>query len=128
MLPLFRSQGWHARTSDTLSPADGNPLGVGTTFFSVPRFPLNSEGMLIPGALILTNISLVPEDDRGGKDERRRRNRGRELEEARGGEVEREGEEETNSPSLSDRTTRISLSFSFLPFFNLDTAERRTVA
>lgn len=68
MLPLFRERGRHARI----------PLGplarptIATTLPPPPatRAPSQStpsrlRGMLIPGALILTNISLVPGDDRG---------------------------------------------------------------
>lgn len=71
MLPLFRERGRHARTPP------GSPLArptIATTTLPFPppatRVPLQStpsrlRGMLIPGALILTNISLVPGDDRG---------------------------------------------------------------
>lgn len=71
MLPLFRERGRHARTP---SPSPGPPRSTSHHYHppSPPatRAPSQStpsrlRGMLIPGALILTNISLVPGDDRG---------------------------------------------------------------
>lgn len=55
MLPLFRERGRHARST---------PFSSNRPLLPSPA-PSRLRGMLIPAALILTNISPLPGDDRG---------------------------------------------------------------